>query len=168
MGGAAQLAEGATLQRAQHDAQRRAVAEHRHGLAVVLLRDLRQRRNKPIQHLLRRFAVGHLPAIQVAVEVHDALLVLHAQLLPRLPLPDAHVHLPQIRVGVQRQSLGQVHGLGGGAGAEKVAAVYGVDGDVLKTPAQHLDLLIASGGDESVIVPVGNAVQVSLRLGVAD
>ena len=63
VGGAAQLAEGTTLQRAQHDAQRRAVAEHRHGLAVVLLRDPRQRRNKTIQHLLRRFAAGHLPAV---------------------------------------------------------------------------------------------------------
>ena len=168
MGRAAQLAEGPALQSTQHHPQRRPMAEYRHGFAVVFQGDLRQRRDKPIQHLLSRLAAGHLPAVQMAVKVHNALLVLHAQLLPGVAFPHAHIHLPQVRVGVQGQALGQIYGPGRGAGAEQVAAVYGVDMYVLKPLLQGCHLLIPPGGNESVIMAVGNAVEIPLCLGVSD
>ena len=63
VGGAAQLAEGVALQGAQHHPQGRSVAEYRHGLAIVLLGNFRQCREKPIQHLPGCIAPGHLPAV---------------------------------------------------------------------------------------------------------
>lgn len=50
----------------------------------------------------------------------------------------------------------------------QVAAVYGVDVYMFKPLLQGCDLLIPPGGNESVIMAVGNAVEIPLRLGVSD
>lgn len=65
--------------------------------------------------------------------------------------------------------LGRYTALARGAGAgTQVAAVYGVDMYVLKPLLQGCDLLIPPGGNESVIMAVGNAVEIPLCLGVSD
>ena len=71
-------------------------------------------------------------------------------------------------VAVEGETLGLVDGLGGGAGAEEVGGIHRVNVDIFKAAAENIDLTVATVGNEAVILSVGNAVEVALRLGVAD
>lgn len=55
-----------------------------------------------------------------------------------------------------------------GHGPEQVAGIHRVNGDIGKAFLQGLDLPVAVVGDETVILAVDAAVQVSLRLGVSN
>ena len=69
---------------------------------------------------------------------------------------------------MEGETLGLVDGLGGGAGAEEVGGVHRVNVDIFKAAAENVNLTVAAVGNEAVILSVGNAVEVALRLGVAD
>ena len=70
---------------------------------------------------------------------------------------------------MQLQPLGQIDGLGCGAGADQVTGVHGIHRHVPKALRQRPDLAAPPViGDAAVIVSVGNAIEVALRLGVAD
>ena len=64
--------------------------------------------------------------------------------------------------------LGLVDGAGGGAGAVEVAGVHIVDVDIGKTALQSLHLAPAPVGEVAVALALDDAVEVALRLGVAD
>ena len=104
--------------------------------------------------------------VQLAVEVKHLLLIGGVQLLPGASLPAAHVDFPEGRLQMELQPLGLVHRAGGGAGPEQVAAVHRVDMHIVKPLLQHMELLIAPVGDQAVILAMGNAVEVALRLGM--
>ena len=110
----------------------------------------------------------HLPQVGELVEVDQHLTVHPLDLRPRPLLPAAQAHLPQKGQGMERQILGLVYRGGGGLGAEQVAAVHRVDGDVGKAALQCRELPVAAGCDGAVVLPVGNTVEVPLRLRVAD
>ena len=69
---------------------------------------------------------------------------------------------------MQLQPLRLIDGPGGGAGPEQVAAVHRVNVYVVKALFQYPELLIAPVGDQAVVLAVGDAVEVALRLGVTD
>ena len=164
----AHLGERQAVQRAQHHPHGRAVAEHGDGLAVVLRRHPLQGGDVAIQHLLCRLAALHVELVQLAVEVKHLLLIGGVQLLPGTALPAAHVNLPEGGLQMQLQPLRLIDGPGGGAGPEQVAAVHRVNVYVVKALFQYPELLIAPVGDQAVVLAVGDAVEVALRLGVAD
>ena len=87
---------------------------------------------------------------------------------PGTVLPFSHAQLPQVGAGLERQTLGNIDGPGGGHGPEQVAGIHRVNGDIGKAFLQGLDLPVAVVGDETVILAVDAAVQVSLRLGVSN
>ena len=106
--------------------------------------------------------------MELVAEKLQLLRVLPGDLAPGLLLPDAHADLPQTRAAVQRQPLGAVQGAGGGAGAVEVAGVDGVDMDVPKAPGQGLHLPPAPVCEDAVGLALSDAVEISLRLRVAD
>ena len=69
---------------------------------------------------------------------------------------------------MQGQALGDIDGPGGSHGAEQVAGVDRVDGDILEALLQGFDLPVAVVGDEAVILAVDAAVEVAFRLGVSN
>ena len=169
MGRLADPGQGDALQCAQHDAQGRAVGEHRHGAAVVGGAHTVQGGEIAVQHILRRLAALHVPQVHAAVEVVHLLGVCLVQLVPRVILPHTHVDLAEGGLQMQGQSLGQPDGTGCDLGAVEVAGIHGVNVHVLKALAQGIDLLVAAVvGDHAVVVAVSHAVEVALRLRVAD
>ena len=165
----ADLAERQPLQRAEDDAQRRAVGEQGDRLAVVRAGDLLQRGEIALKHLPGIFAALGLPEVDAAVEVIELLRPQAAHLLPCVPLPRAHVYLAEGRRGVQREVLRHIDGLRRRLCAVEVGGIDGVNADALEALRERADLLRAAPvGDQAVIVPVGDAVEVALRFGVAD
>ena len=61
-----------------------------------------------------------------------------------------------------------IDGLGGGHGTEKIAGVYRVNVLLGKPAPESGDLPVAVVGDQAVVPAVDPAVQIALRLGVAD
>ena len=83
-------------------------------------------------------------------------------------LPAVEVQLPELRVGVQGESLGHIDRPGSGHGAVQVAGPHRVHGDVPEAGLQGLDLPEAVVSNQGIVPPVDAAVEVALRLGVAD
>ena len=163
------LQQAQALQGSQHDPHGGAVGENGHRLAVMLPGHPPQGREVAIQHLPGRLAAGDLPAIQPVVEIIVGLGVLPQQLIPTVLLPLPHADLSEGGIRMQLQPLGQIDGLGCGAGADQVAGVHGIHRHVPKALRQRPDLAAPPViGDTAVIVSVGNAIEVALRLGVAD
>ena len=69
---------------------------------------------------------------------------------------------------MQLQPLGLIDRPGGGHGAVEVAGVHRVDMNGFKALLQRLDLPKTVFGDEGIVSPVDAAVEVALRLRVAD
>ena len=69
---------------------------------------------------------------------------------------------------MELQALGSGDGLGGGHGAEEIAGIDRVNGDIPETLLQGFDLAVAVVGDEAVILAVDAAVEIPLRLGVSN
>ena len=163
------LQQAQALQGSQHDPHGGAVGENGHRLAVMLPGHPPQGREVAIQHLPGRLAAGDLPAIQPVVEIIVGLGVLPQQLIPTVLLPLPHADLPEGGIRMQLQPFGQIDGLGCGAGADQVAGIHGIHRHVPKALRQRPDLAAPPViGDAAVIVSVGNAIEVALRLGVAD
>ena len=145
-----------------------AVGEYRHGAAFILLRDVTDSPQHPVQHLLGRLGVLDVPFGKLAAEIGHLLRVLAVDVAPGALLPTAHVDLPQRRHPVEGQALGLVDGAGGSAGTVQVAGVHRVNMDVREPLFQCPDLPPAPVGEVTVLLALGNAVQVALRLRVAD
>ena len=169
MGRLADLRQGQPLKRTQNDTHGRAVGENGHRLAVMLPGHPAQGRQIPVQHGLGSLTALHLPAVQLVVELHHLQGPAGLDLAPGQALPHAHVHLPEGGLQVQGQALGDINRLGCGLGADQVAGVHGIHRHVPKALRQRPDLAAPPViGDAAVIVSVGNAIEVALRLGVAD
>ena len=164
----AQLLQGDPLKGRQQQPDGTAVGEHRRRLSLVGRRDVPHCRQQPVLNRLGRLRPLHVPQVKGAVEVPQLFRVLPGDLPPGLFLPDAHADLPQVPPPVQGQPPGPVDGAGRGAGAVEVAGVNRVHGDAGKPALQRLDLPPAPVRDDAVGLPLGDAVQVSLRLRVAD
>ena len=109
-----------------------------------------------------------VPQMQPVGEIFHLLRICPGDLPPGLLLPYAHADLPQVAAPVERQFFGDVNGGGGGAGAVEVAGVYGIDVDVREPPLQSPDLLLAQVGEDTVVLALGNAVEVALSLRMPD
>ena len=168
VGGFAHLGEGETVQHADDHAESRAMGKNGNGLAVMGLGNPLQGGEEAVQHLLAGLAALDGELVQLTVEAVHLLLIVGVQLLPNAALPNAHVDLAESGLEVEGETLGLVDGLGGGAGAEEVGGVHRVNVDIFKAAAENVDLTVAAVGNKAVILPVGNAVEVALRLGVAD
>ena len=164
----AQLLQRDPLQRRQRQPDGAPVGEHRHRPPVVGRRDLPHRGQHAGLDCLGRLCALHVPQVQPAVKVLQLLRVPPGDLAPGLLLPDAHADLPQIPPPVQGQPLGPVNGAGGGAGAVEVTGVHRIYGNFRKAALQRPDLLPAQVRQDAVVLSLGDAVQVSLRLCVAD
>ena len=90
------------------------------------------------------------------------------QLSPGHVLPDSRADLPQAGVDPEREPPGTVDGPGGGHGPVEVAGIYRVKVDALKPLFQGLHLLPALAGEQAVVPAVAAAVEIALRLSVAD
>ena len=145
------------------------MGKYRCGAALMGPGHALQRRDKPVHHLLCRLGPRHTPQVGPPVEVVHLLRVSHVQLMPGVVLPLPHADLPERRLQMQRQGLGQPDGPCGDLRPVQVAAVHRVDVHLPEPLPQSVDLLIPPVvGDQPVAVAVCNAVQVSLRLRVAD
>ena len=140
----AELAERQPLQRAEDDAQRRAVGEQGDRLAVVRAGDLLQCGEIALKHLPGIFAALGLPEVDAAVEVIELLRPQAAHLLPCVPLPRAHVYLAEGRRGVQREVLRHIDGLRRRLCAVEVGGIDGVNADALEALRERADLLRAA------------------------
>ena len=160
----ADAGQGDALQRAQYDAQSRTMGEHGHSTAVMGRADAVQGGDVATQQILCRLAALHAPQIHPAVEVVHLLRVQLVQLVPRMILPHAHADLPEGRLQMERQRLGQPNGPGSDLRTVQVAGVHRIDVHILKPLAQRVDLLIAAVvGDQPVVPAVGNAVEIRPR-----
>ena len=145
-----------------------AVAEYSHRLAGVLYGDAPDGALHPGPDLPQALAAGGDPRGVAVVELEEPLPLRPAHLAPGTVLPAAHVDLPQAGICVQLQSLGHIDGPGGGPGAVQVAGPDRIHRHAGKPRLQGLDLLPAVLRDQGVIPAVDPAVEVPLRLRVAD
>ena len=122
----------------------------------------------PGQHLRRSLRPGDGPAVHAAAKVRHFLGVLADDVPPGPALPVAYADLPEAGAAVKGQVLRLIKGGSGGPGPVEVAGVDGVDGDVREAPLQGPDLPPAPVRKVAVVLALGNAVEVALRLGVAD
>lgn len=142
--------------------------EHRRRFSVIGRRNVPHGRQQPGLDCLGRLRALYVPQVEPVVEVFQLRRVLPGDLPPGLLLPHAHADLPQVPPPVQGQALGLVNGAGGGAGAVEVAGVDRVDGNIRESARQRLDLPLAPVCDAAVSLSLGDAVQVALRLCVAN
>lgn len=168
MGRGAGLLQGAALQAGQQQADGVAVGENCHCLSVILRSDFPNGLQHPLQHRGRRLRALHMPAVHLVAEIVHLLRPAPGDLAPGLLFPCAHTDFAQGPAAMQRQIFGDVQGAGGGTGAVQVAAVHRIDADSGKSPLQGFYLPPAPVGENTVVLALGNAVQVSLRLGVAN
>ena len=145
-----------------------AVAEHRHRLVRVGGGDAAQGPLHPLPQLPQPLSTGGRPSGVAAVEAVQLPGLGAAHLAPGLVLPVPHVQLPQLRVGTQFQAPGLIDSPGRGAGAVQVAGPHRVEVLPLEALLQGLDLPETVLGHQGVVPAVDAAVQVSLRLSVAD
>ena len=145
-----------------------AVGEHRHGAALILRRDGADSPQHPVQHLLGRLGALDVPFGELAAEIGHLLRVLTVDVAPGALFPAAHVDLPQRWHPVEGQALGLIDGAGGGAGTVQVAGIHRVNMDILEPLFQSPDLPPAPVREVTVLLALGNAVQVALRLRVAN
>ena len=89
-------------------------------------------------------------------------------LSPAAVLPHSHADLPQLPAAVEYQTLGFVNCAGRGTGAVEIAGVHSVNLDIRKPPLQSLHLPPATVCQIAVALPLGDPVEIALRLGVAD
>ena len=139
-----------------------------HCAAGIFRRNLPQGRQHPAADLGIGLRLVRVPQVRALVEVYVHLPV-HAQYFaPGHLLPYAQAQLPQQGQGAEGQVFGGVDGGGSGVGPGQVAAVHGVDALVLEALAQIGQLPVSAGGDGAVVLSVGQAVEVALRLSVTD
>ena len=163
-----QLLQRDALQGRQQQADGAAMREHRRRFSVIGRRNVPHGRQQPGLDCLGRLRALYVPQVEPVVEVFQLRRVLPGDLPPGLLLPHAHADLPQVPPPVQGQALGLVNGAGGGAGAVEVAGVDRVDGNIRESARQRLDLPLAPVCDAAVGLSLGDAVQVALRLCVAN
>ena len=145
-----------------------AVGEDGHGLALMPGGDVQDGGGATVPDLLEALPVGGPVQGGGLAEIAHHLGLHHGDGGKGPVLPVSHVDLPQVGPGDQGQALGVADGPGGGHGAEEVAGIDGVHGDVPEPLRQGLDLAVAVVGDEAVIVAVHAAVEVALGLGMPD
>ena len=161
------LAKRHTAQRAQQDAHSSAMAEHSHRFALVFCGDTAQRAQQAVADLSSCFAVSDSEVFQIQMEIVQLLFVQSRHFLPCPAFPPAQIHLTQILAQPDLQTAHFTDSAGRGAGAEEIAAVHRVDLHAFKAAAQGADLLVAQPGHQAVKVALHQAVEVSLRLGMA-
>ena len=145
-----------------------AMAEYGDGLTGVLPCQGGQGPLQPIPRLGQTLAARGPPGRVATVEGRHPRRIKVPHLPPSLVLPVPHVQLPQLRVGTQFQAPGLIDSPGRGAGAVQVAGPHRVEVLPLEALLQGLDLPETVLGHQGVVPAVDAAVQVSLRLSVAD
>ena len=145
-----------------------AVGEQGDRLGRVGRRQAEHRALEPRLYLGEGLSPLHPEVRGAVIEADQIHGVAPLQLAPGLVLPCAQADLPQARVGVQLQTVGQVDRFGGSHCTEQVAGVHRVDMYVRKPSPQGRDLPVAVFGDQAVVPAVYPAVEIPLRLRVAD
>ena len=160
--------EGDPLEVCQQEADGVAVGEEGQGLPGVRPGNVFHRGADPGQHFRRGLRPGDGPAVHAAAEIRHGLRRAAGDVPPGPALPVPHADLPEARAAVEGQVFGPVNGRGGGPGAVEVAGVNRVDGDVREAALQGLHLPPAPVREIALVLALGDAVEVALRLGVAD
>ena len=160
--------QGDTLEVRQQEADGVAVGEEGQGFPGVRPGDVLHGGLDPGQHLRRGLRPGDGPAVHAAAEVRHGLRRGAGDVPPGPALPVPHADFPETRAAVEGQAVGAADGRGGGPGAVEVAGVNRVDADVRKAALQGPDLPPAPVGEAALVLALGDAVEVALRLGVAD
>ena len=109
-----------------------------------------------------------LPVLRIVVKGFDLLGRKGLRIAEGDVLPVAQRHLAQPGLCLDRKTLWPADRLCGQHGAVEIRGVDGVDRDRSKAPLQRPDLPKTVAGDPRVVVPVDPAIDVSLRLCMAD
>ncbi|MPM65369.1 hypothetical protein SDC9_112264 [bioreactor metagenome] len=144
------------------------MGEYRHGFALVLLPDVPQGSQHPVPNGRHGLSAPHVPQVGPGGEQAQLLRLLNADLAPGLFLPLTHADLPQVFPLLNGQVLRVGNGPGGNTGAGQIAGIHRVDLLIPEALRQSGNLLIPPVRDDAVTLALGNAVQVPLRLSVAD
>ena len=144
------------------------VAEDGNGLVRMLVRNAAHCMFQALSQLTKALTMGSLPGGITDIEAVQFAAVKVAHTAPGLVFPVAQVHFPQIRIGVQFQSLGLINGLGRSTCPVQVAGIHRVNMYIGKPAPERLDLFISIFSDQRVIPAVDTAVEVALCLGMAD
>ena len=160
--------EGDPLEIGQEQADGVAVGEEGQGFPRVLPSDGLHGFPDPGQHLGRGLRSGNGPAIHPAAEIRHGLGRCPGDVPPGPALPAPHADFPEARAAVEGQAMGAVDGGGGGPGPVEVAGVDGVNMDVREAALQGIHLPPAPVGETALVLALGDAVEVALRLGVAN
>ena len=142
--------------------------ENRDALPLMPLRDLIQRLQKAPGEGLVAFAALHRPALGRLGKQQELFRLVIRKLAEGNVLPDAHADLAETRLSVQSQPLWPVDRARRGAGADKIAGINGVDGNVLKALFQRFDLAQTIARDGGIIPAVCAAENIALGLGVSN
>ena len=145
-----------------------AVGEDRHAAALMTARHLLQRLQKAAGVDGESLAFLHRPLLRPVGKGIVALRVHMVEIAERKIFPHAAVHLPEARLRVKLQPLGDADGLGRRAGAGQVAGVDRVDGHAVKPFGQSGNLLHAVGCDKGIILALQAAEDIALRFRMAD
>ena len=145
------------------------MAEEGHVLVGVLLSNGADGIIHPVAQGAKAFALtGRLEAGVGVIEEGQLLALEMAHLTPGQILPVAHVDFTKAGVEVERQVLGTADRTGRELGADEVTGVDGIDGDGVKPLLQCLNLALSIFGDQRVVPAVDAAVEVALRLRMAN
>ena len=162
------IVERAAQHMRQQAADRHAVADNGDGAAVVFAGDRLQRGGGAAAHVVIALGAGKAEFLGVMdKEIRlMGLVVIDVGEKARLPGPD--IDLAQVENGVQLQRAEAPDRLGGEHRAAEVAGIERVDLHAAEARGERVDLEQAQGGDVAVPVTLHRAVEIALRLGVAD
>ena len=146
----------------------RAMREEGHCLARISGSNLQYRALHPGLDLSKGLSPLHLKVRGGVVETDEPHGVVPLQLSPGPVLPDPHPDLPQSGGGVKFQAVVWIDGLSGCHGAEQITGVHRVNVCIRKPAPQSGNLPVTVVSDETIVPSVDPAVQISLRLGMAD
>ena len=155
--------------RGEITADRHAVTHGGDGAARVSCGELREHLAHARLRCGKRLAALHVPARGIVVEILHLLRRLVFHVAPRAALPDAERDLAQARRGLQRQlRVRPQDRLRGVLRALQIAGIHRVERHIAEPLGERVDLLAAARRDLTVPVALDAAVEIALRLGMAD
>ena len=152
----------------QKGADRHAVAHRRDALPGISLPQVRHRLQHPLLQMFIGLRAGDGEGGGVVIEGQHLLRLVPGQVPEGTVLPGPAAQLPEAGVGMDGQVVVFRDGSGGAPGARQVA---GPDRRHRKLPealGQGVDLPQSPGGDAAVVPALAAAVDIPLRLAVAD
>ena len=165
---AADLPGGDAQELRQEQTDGAAVGDHGHLAPGMLFRDGQKGGFHPPHGLLSRFGAGDGPGPGVPVQPVVFLRRKAFHPAPALVLPVPHVHFPQVLPDAQEHPPGLGQGPGGIHGPAQIAGIHRVQPGIPEALRQIGELPEAHLRQGAVVPAMDAAVQIALRLPVAD